>query len=175
MKILTLEAKAKNLKPFPKKYLKQLPNKITLLTTVQFLDITNETAEMLKKEGRTIYLPKMLHSYYPGQILGCSLNKIDNDSDTILFIGIGDFHPLALINNDKKVYVYNPFNQNLKRYDFREIKKKDAIRKKIILVKFINAKNIGIIISLKYGQFYKHIETKINLLKQKYPDKKYYY
>jgi len=175
MKYLFLESRAKNLLPFPEKQKQKLPKSLTIVAPVQFLDFAENLKKELEKKGHNVYLPGMKHANYNGQILGCSLNKINNDSSAILFIGIGNFHPLALINNDKKLFIYNPFNQKLSEADYESIKKQYKKRNKIIISKFITSTKIGVIISLKYGQFYKDFEQKINLLKQKYPEKKFYF
>lgn len=175
MKYLFLESRAKSLLPFPENLIEQFPESLTIVTTVQFLDFAESLKLIFEKKGHKIYLPRMQHANYDGQILGCSLNKISNDSSAILFIGTGNFHPLALINNDKKLLIYNPFSQKLSEADYSSIKKAYEKKKRIIISKFITSSKIGVIISLKYGQFYKEFREKINLLKEKYSDKKFYF
>ena len=163
MKTLFIEAKYKGPISLSKEIIEKLPSKIGLVSSIQFLD----NLSSLKKA-----IPKALIG---GQILGCDASaaaKIESKVDAFLYIGDGAFHPLAVALATKKpVYQYNPLIKS-----FSEIKKEDIEaynkRKKGALLKFLNAENVGILISTKSGQSYP--VNKLKSLEKKYKDKKFY-
>ena len=62
------------------------------------------------------------------------------------------FHPIYIAyKRDKPVWMWNPFNKKLSKLEDSEVIKY-AKRRKGALLKFHNADNIGIIVSLKPGQ-----------------------
>src|SRR3989338_7683925 len=100
------------------------------------------------------------------------IESIKNKVDAFLYVGDGEFHPLAIaLKINKPVYQYNPLNKEFKKISEEEINKIKK-NKKISYVKFLHADNVGIIISTKPGQYYP-IE-KAEQLKKKYKNKKFY-
>ncbi len=174
MKTLFIEARSNIEIKLPKYAYAKLPRNIALLTTVQHIHKIKEVKEKLEKNGKRVFLLKGKHSMYNGQILGCDVLhlKPNKDIQAFLYIGTGIFHPKELLlTQNKPVFVYNPVSKKFYELDKREIEliKK---RKKGAYLKFLSSENIGVIITIKPGQYSLKQALK---LKQKYKDKKFYY
>ena len=155
MKKLFIDAKYKG--TIKVKNIGKLPDKIGLVTTVQFLKNLNEVKKQLKRKTITA-----------GQILGCNVSKakkIKNKVDAFLYIGTGNFHPIILGLLEKDVFILNPFTGNINKLEKKVIGDYKK-RKKTAFIKFLNAKNVGVIISTK--------KQKFGDLK-KYKEKKFYF
>ena len=146
MKTLFLHAKSNvDIKPVLRKL--NFKGKLGIITSIQFLGQLEEFFEKnmdeKNKEGKFVF---------GGQILGCNVNnalKIKDKVDGFLFIGSGDFHPLqAVYKMGKLVYVANPYTNNIKLLDRKEFDNYEK-RKKSILSRFLMAKKIGILVSVK--------------------------
>ena len=154
-------AKAKNypLEEIQLDELKHLPKKLGLITTVQFLEFLPEIKEHLEKHGFTVVIG--------GDILGCHSEnaiKIAKHIDAFLFIGGGDFHPTQALRWSKPIFLTSG-----------EELKVDDKNYKVGLSKFLNARNVGILVSMKPGQC--HLDWAENLkekIAKDYPDKKFY-
>ena len=170
MKTLFIEARAKGLK-IPKEIIFKLPDTIALAATVQFAGDIENIKEMIEKTGRQVILYQGAKSRYQGQILGCDVEKIEEDVDAFLYIGDGIFHPkMLVIKNNKPVFAYDPFSEKFDRLDTGDIERMMK-RKKGAYLKFMSSDNIGILISVKTGQYTPNARAK---LEEKYPDKKFY-
>ena len=147
-----------------------LPKRIGLATTVQFLDYVEDIKKFLKDKNKEIFVDKMRQKY-EGQLLGCDQGaavKIKDNVDAFLYIGTGVFHPLGIsLNVDKEVFCYDPLHAVMSKIDRKQVERYNAKRKGAYL-KFLQAKEIGFLVSLKPGQnnFKKAIEWK-NRLKDK--------
>ncbi|MBW2994806.1 2-(3-amino-3-carboxypropyl)histidine synthase subunit [Candidatus Woesearchaeota archaeon] len=152
MKTLFIPAKAKfDLKEL--KNLENMPKKLGLVTTIQFLDELPKIKKHLEENGKQVEIG--------GQILGCDVKnaeKIKDKVDAFLYIGSGHFHPGALLDLGKDIYLQNGGKLELKK-------------RKSMLAKFYASKEIGIIVSLKKGQ--KHMDW-AEELKQRFKDKNFY-
>lgn len=155
----------------PDSLIKKLPNKITLFTTVQHIGEVPKITKQLELNKIQINTLKLKHTKYPAQILGCSIKKVDDDSNAFLYIGDGEFHPKALVlKNEKPVIAYNPYTQKIVNYLEKDIG--DLIKKKNAgLLKFHTSTNIGVIITTKPGQ---NRLFRAKKLKELYPDKNFY-
>ena len=152
MKRLFIETKYAGKLNLPQKMLTQLPKKVVLALPVQFLDFLEPVTKQLERAGKKVILFKSKHGKYPGQILGCAVEKCPGDYDAFLYIGDGKFHPTALLyNNNKPVYCYNPFNEKIEVLDHSYLEKIQK-RKKGQLAKFLVSENIGILVTSKSGQ-----------------------
>ena len=141
---------------------------------MQFVDHVNNIKNYLIKNNKKAYIG-IGKQKYPAQILGCDVSaaeKIKNKVDCFLYIGDGKFHPIALGLLGKDVYIFNPMDNNFDKLDARII---INYKKKIkgAYLKFLNSDNIGILVSTKQGQAYD--VSKLDLLKNKYKNKKFYY
>jgi len=173
MKTLFIEAKS-NAEIIPnKKDIDNLPKNIGIITTVQHADKINELIRFLKENNKAPIINKGKQKY-PGQILGCDISNaelIKDKVDVFLYIGTGNFHPIEAALLEKSVYCYNPLTKK-----FSEINKKDIekIKNKIkgAKIKFLSSKEIGVLISIKPGQF--NLKSALEL-KKKYPEKNFYF
>ncbi len=167
MEIIFAEARAKRKFKLSDNALKLLPKNIGLCSSIQFLDSLEGIKKQLKGSGRNAELITANNTPYKGQILGCSKFKNLN-FDAVLYIGDGVFHPLQLKSEFKgDVFTYNPFSKTIKKI---ENIKKYKKREQGMLIKFLNATNIGIIISTKPGQKFGNYKALI----KNYPEKKFY-
>ena len=144
-----------------------LPKKIGLSTTVQFLDYVEEIKEFLQKHGVNVFVDKMRQKY-EGQLLGCDQGaavKIKDDVDAFLYVGTGVFHPLGIaLNIDKDVFCYDPLHAIMSKIDQKQVERYN-IKRKGAYLKFLEATEIGFLVSLKPGQnnFRKAAEWKAKL------------
>jgi len=150
MEIINIETRYTGQIRLPKSLIDELPNKIMLCTTLQFVDFIDSIKRQLKNKEISLFNSK--HGIHPGQILGCDTFKIEKDIDAFLYIGDGMFHPGALLVNQKPVYVYNPFSEKHSKLSAKEINQ-HRIKKKVQLSKFHAADRVGIIVSTKPGQY----------------------
>lgn len=149
MKRLYIEAHSKiNLALLLNK-IKIKEKKVGVITTIQF-------EHAVKK----INNPKFI---FGGSILGCNIDnatKIEKQVDAFLFIGSGNFHPLALKKFNKPIYLLNPLTEKFGRISEKELERLEK-EKKGRLLKFFAAKKVGIIICTKPGQSLFHQTLKL--------------
>ncbi|MDP3764906.1 MAG: diphthamide synthesis protein [Nanoarchaeota archaeon] len=144
-----------------------LPKNIGLATTVQFLDFVDEIKQYLEGREKIIFIDKIKQKY-EGQLLGCDIggaDKIKDKVDAFLYIGTGIFHPLGIaLNIDKEVFCYDPISAVLSKIDRAEVERYNR-KRKAAYMKFLEATEIGILVSLKPGQnnFRKAVELKKQL------------
>ncbi|MFC1768884.1 diphthamide synthesis protein [Nanoarchaeota archaeon] len=153
--------------------LNKLPNRIGLVYPIQQRKFIAELNEFLEKGGKKVFLGKG-NQKYEGQVLGCdvsSINTLLKEVDCFLFFGTGQFHPIAIaLKTTKSIFSLNPESGELSRGFHNEaLKVKRQMKGKY--VKFLSANNVGILVSIKPGQYNLN---GLNFLKDKFPDKKYY-
>ncbi len=147
-----------------------LPKNIGLATTVQFLDYVDEIKQYLETRGKNIFIDKNRQKY-EGQLLGCDqggAEKIKDNVNAFLYVGTGIFHPLGIaLNIDRDVFCYDPLNAVMTKIDRNQVERYNK-KRKVAYIKFLEATEIGILVSLKPGQnnFKKAVELK-NKLKDK--------
>jgi 2-(3-amino-3-carboxypropyl)histidine synthase len=124
--------------------------KIALGTTVQYAHKLEEAKKFFAKRGIEANYKKGSKAHYPGQVLGCDATAVDVECDGILFIGDGLFHALA-IDSQKPVFLFHPKAKTLKQIN-DEIEKLRK-RRRGALIKAVDCKNFGILLSTKPGQF----------------------
>ena len=165
-----------------KEVIGKLPLKTGLASPIQFigqLGMIKKEIESIKNKSFFKKINKNKKIIIAGQILGCNVKnaeKIANKVDAFLYVGDGEFHPLAIaLKINKPVYQYNPLNKEFKKISEEEINKIKK-NKKISYIKFLHADNVGIIISTKPGQHYPIEKTNslIKRLENKYKNKKFY-
>jgi len=135
--------------------LKDLPQKIGLLATIQYLDLIPKMKNMLESTGRTALVGKGdMRIAYPGQVLGCncsSAESVADEVDAFLFLGEGDFHPLAAAFGVKKdIFVLNPITKEIRNMS----ETRDRIlRKRFAAIQSANgAQSFLVIVCSKIGQ-----------------------
>ncbi|MBE6522218.1 MAG: diphthamide biosynthesis enzyme Dph2 [Thermoplasmata archaeon] len=132
-----------------------LPERIGMLATIQYLDLIPKVKSILEKSGRKVFVGTGDRRIaYPGQVLGCngsSAEAVLDDVDAFLFIGEGDFHPLAAAFGIKKdVIVLNPVTS--------EVRSMAEVRDRILRKRFAaiqtakNAQSFLVIVCSKVGQ-----------------------
>jgi 2-(3-amino-3-carboxypropyl)histidine synthase len=153
---------------------------IGIYSSVQFIDKLDSIIKKLENLNIKVISSKPERANEKFQILGCDVFnenlKLKKMPDAFLYVGDGKFHPTALMfaqkdNIDfKPIITYNPISKNvnvINEYDFRKYKAS--------MMKFLNAKNIGVFISTKIGQQQYKQSKKLEI---KYPSnsgKKFYY
>lgn len=134
--------------------IKELPEKIRLVTTVQFLDYISDIEKLLEKNNKKVFSIKG-NQPNKAQILGCDVSsstKINEKVDCYLYIGDGNFHPLGIAYKTKKhVFCFNPTSGVFSKISKSDVEKYEKKRKGRIL-KYLSSKNIGILVSTKVGQ-----------------------
>ena len=132
---------------------KYLPKKFALISLTQYSEYAKKIYEILKEDYEIILKERL----YGINVLGCYSEPANiNDIDTVLLIGNGKFHAENIIRKlKKKVIVYDPMYGEIKVYEpdynFDKIME-------FLLNKIKNSKNIGMILSIKPGQYY-YLET----------------
>jgi 2-(3-amino-3-carboxypropyl)histidine synthase len=171
MKILNLEARYKRKISIPRKTIDKLPASLALVTTVQYISQIKILAKTLRDMGKKVIVPDFKGAYYKGQILGCSLNELKDGFDAFFYIGEGRFHPLTLLyENNKDVYCFNP--QSLKLSILGDKQREQFVKqRKAKRLKFLNSDRVGILISIKPGQY--NLKP-ISKMKKAFPDKSFY-
>ena len=137
----------------------KISGRIGLLTTAQHIN----QLENIQKA-----IP---HSVIGGQVIGCEAHnalRIKDKVDNYLFIGTGKFHPIEIaLATNKDIYLLNPDSGNFSKITLKEIDEY-VKRKQGILRKFLMADKIGVIITVKPGQYhakqYFTIEKKIAMV-----------
>lgn len=161
MKVLHIHAKSEADVELSESAITALPAKLGVVTTIQHLHKLDEIIAQLKEAVKG------------GQVLGCNVDsakQIADKVDAFLFIGSGEFHPVAIaLGTEKKVYKWNPFTQQLSVVQDEEVEKYKK-RRKAALVKFMSSDRVGVLVSTKHGQ--SRLDDALKLASKK--DKEYY-
>ncbi len=130
----------------------ELPEEFYLFASSQYLNYLEEIKSMLENKGKKVLLTKLPHAAQEGHIVGCSIKKLDKPA---VVISDGLFHGEALLfsNNIGNVFIVNPVSWTLTKIHKEKINK---IKKRIEAMKkkYLESKNIGLIVSTKPGQNY---------------------
>lgn len=132
-----------------------LPQNVGMLASVQYIGLIPEATKIIEASGR-----KALVSggdsriMYPGQVLGCDCSAAEAISDSVdgyLFLGEGDFHPLAAaFGTEKALFVLNPVTGEMRNID--------GIKDRILRKRFAaitvasDAESFMVIVCSKAGQ-----------------------
>jgi 2-(3-amino-3-carboxypropyl)histidine synthase len=131
-------------------------SKIGLVTTIQHVNQLDKIKEFYEQSGKAVIIGKPYgFAKVRGQILGCDVGSaatIDKQVDAFVYFGGGMFHPLgALLATTKPFLVVEPFANSIEFIDkYRDIYRKKSNGK---LLAALNAKNFGILVSTKNGQY----------------------
>lgn len=131
---------------------KKLPKDLAIAYSIQYQELAFEIRKILTNHNITSII----------QILGCSQPKLPKNTKAVLLIGSGRFHAVSLAYETKlPVYILEK-NQltNISEKDIELYEKKN----KASYLKFLNADNIGILISTKPGQ--ENLKRALNLKKK---------
>ena len=122
---------------------------------MQHINLLGQVKAWLEQNGREVHIGagdrRVKH---PGQILGCNASAAKSVApmvDQFLYLGSGDFHPLAVcLDTGKPVLVMD--------LTMREIRDLDDLRERVLrqrhgaVARALDAKSFGIIVSTKIGQ-----------------------
>ncbi|MDD5417431.1 MAG: diphthamide synthesis protein [Candidatus Nanoarchaeia archaeon] len=137
--------------------LKEIKNyeSVTIVSTVQYLDIIGLIEDFLKENNKKVIVSKSLkHAKYKGQVLGCDAEAaLKNKADVVIYIGDGMFHPIAvMMESDTPVLAFNPKTYEIKKITDENIKIY-RMRKALAFDKLKHSDKIGILVSIKPGQY----------------------
>ena len=135
--------------------LRDLPQRVGLLATVQYLGLIPKVKSILEYSGRTVLVgtgdSRICH---PGQVLGCNCSAaeaVDADVEAFLFIGEGDFHPLAAaFGMEKPVLVLNPVTGEVR--DMAPVRDRILRRRFAAIQGAREAQSFLVIVCSKIGQ-----------------------
>ena len=109
-----------------------LPERIGLITTVQFLDFIDDFKAFLERSKKKVFIGKERQKYN-AQLLGCdqgAANSIKDDVDAYIYFGTGKFHPLGVVlATGKDVYCYDPINAIMGKVESEEAQRYNKQRK----------------------------------------------
>jgi len=129
--------------------------RIGLAASVQHLHLLKAANEILERAGKIVVLGKASgRLMYEGQILGCdygSVFSVAGDVDAFLVLAGGDFHSLGVsLASGKRTIVADPYQQTAR--DATSLVQKILRQRYATIVKFREAKRIGVVAGLKSGQ-----------------------
>jgi len=135
--------------------LSSLPERVGLLATVQYLGLIPAVKDILERSGRKAFVGtgdrRIRH---PGQVLGCNCTaaeSVADDVEAFLFIGEGDFHPLAAaFGMEKSVLVLNPVTGEVR--DMSETRDRILRRRFAAIQRASSANSFLVIQCSKAGQ-----------------------
>jgi 2-(3-amino-3-carboxypropyl)histidine synthase len=135
---------------------------VGLCTTAQHVHKLPDAAKVLEAHGYTVQVTRGDdRTAAAGQLLGCNVMAATRcDADEFLFLGSGDFHPLALaLETHRRIIAADPYSGTVHSLDgpkHRILKQRYAA---IGLAK--TARRFGIIVSTKGGQMRFHLARRI--------------
>ena len=141
--------------PVIQKAVDELPQKIGMLTTAQHIHHIVPIMEFLKSEGKDVLVGKGDGRLFAeGQVLGCNAScarKVADKVDAFLFVGTGNFHPLAVtLASSKPVIIADPVNNEVR--DISETRDRLLRQRHATIESAKEAKRFGVLLSEKPGQ-----------------------
>jgi 2-(3-amino-3-carboxypropyl)histidine synthase len=134
---------------------KRLPKRVGLLATVQYIGLIPKAKCILEKMGKEVFVGEGDgRIFHPGQVLGCnfsSASSVNDKVDAFLYLGEGDFHPLAAAFGVKKeIFVLNPLSGEIRTVDEERDR---LLRKRFAAIeKARTAESFLVIVCTKSGQ-----------------------
>lgn len=134
---------------------KRLCDRVGLVTTAQHIDKLETVRAALEREGKQVFVGRGDGRIkHPGQVLGCNVSAASSLAERVdcyLYIGSGDFHPLAVsLGTGKPVIVLDPFIRQIRDVD--ELKDRTLRQRHGAIVRAAEARSYGILVSSKPGQ-----------------------
>jgi len=141
--------------PLLPEVLDSLKGRVGLVTTVQHIDWVGKVKEWLESRGISVAVGRGdTRTAHPGQVLGCNVTAATSISDRVdqfLYIGSGDFHPLAVsLETSKPVVILDPMNREVR--DVEELTERILRQRHGAIVLGSEASSFAVLISTKPGQ-----------------------
>ncbi|MDR0778571.1 MAG: diphthamide biosynthesis enzyme Dph2 [Methanomassiliicoccaceae archaeon] len=132
-----------------------LPKKVGLLATVQYINTLKDAKDVLEDLGKKVLIGKGDGRLkYDGQVLGCNCSAAESVADGVdcfLYIGEGDFHPLAAaFGVGKEIKVFNPITNELRLVD--DVRDRILRKRFAAIEKAKDARSFLVIVCTKAGQ-----------------------
>jgi len=127
--------------------------KIAIVTTVSHIHQLPDIKKILQDSGHEVLTSKGSLAIMEGQILGCdasAASKLAPLVDAMVYVGGGEFHPLG-IDPSKPILAVNPYARE--SYFLNEHIEKKRKKAQGMLIATSQAKSIGILVSVKSGQY----------------------
>ena len=128
--------------------------KIGLITTVQHIHQLDEAKKMIEAAGKTVFVGNAGRLKYPGQVLGCDFSNalaVLENVDAYIFLGGGMFHSIGVaLSSEKPTIIADPYQQLA--YSINEHARRIVMQRWANISEAKNAKQFGILLSLKPGQ-----------------------
>jgi len=144
-------------------------SRVGLAASLQYIKYINHLALELEEKNFTVIVGRSKYEnlMYPGQVLGCEYScmlNIENRVDGFIVVSGGKFHQLgASLITSKPVIGVDPHREEV--YDMNSIRNVTLRKRYYKIMKAMDAKNWGIILGMKPGQFnYNAYRELINLL-----------
>ena len=141
--------------PLLKREVKKLPfRRISLITTLQFIEILKPVKKFLESKGKKVFIGKPECAKYPGQILGCDYSaalSLEKQIDCFLFLGSGLFHPLGLAIKTQKPVLFLDFESG----QLKSLEKEKArleMKRTAWIERAKECESFGVLVSTKPGQ-----------------------
>ncbi len=152
---------------------KKLPKTLAIAYSIQFKNLAKEIKNILSRNHKinsfvhknSLSKNHRITSF--AQVLGCSQPKFPQNTDAVLLVSSGKFHAVSLAS-EIQIPVYLFAGNTLEKISDNEIQKIKQ-KQKASYLKFLNADEVGILVSTKPGQqnLKKAIEFKKNLKNKK--------
>lgn len=127
--------------------------KLALVTTVSHIHQLPDMKKILEKAGHEVLTSKGGLAILEGQVLGCdssAADKLSDQVDAVVYFGGGEFHPLG-ISGSKPTLAVSPYARDA--YWLNPHIEKKRKQERGMLIATSQAKRIGILVSLKSGQY----------------------
>jgi 2-(3-amino-3-carboxypropyl)histidine synthase len=154
--ILFIEVRADpDIEEAVKKASGMLPKRVGLLSTVQYIGLMPKAKRILEGLGKEVFIGEGdRRIFHPGQVLGCNFSSaasVEDKVDAFLYLGEGDFHPLAAAFGTKKIMiVINPLTGEIRSVDDA---RERMLRKRFAAIeKAKTAESFLVIVCTKTGQ-----------------------
>ena len=127
---------------------------IGLVTTVQHVHQLDSMKKLLEDAGKTVFVGNSSPTKHPGQVIGCDFGNaqsVSKEVEAYLFVGGGRFHAMGVvIATGKPTIIADPYEALA--YPIHEDARRVIMQRWGNLFGAKEAKNFGILISLKSGQ-----------------------
>jgi 2-(3-amino-3-carboxypropyl)histidine synthase len=138
-----------------RKISEKLPKRVGLLATVQYIGLIPKAKKILEETGKEVFVGKGdARIFHPGQVLGCNFSSalsVNDKVDAFLYLGEGDFHPIAAAFGVKKTMtVLDPLTGEVRSVDEARDR---MLRKRFAVIESAKAaESFLVIVCTKTGQ-----------------------